>query len=45
MLKKMQNLFLKRVNGKDNHVNISSFEFARVWDGNAKYQTAAGFGH
>jgi len=37
--------FLKRVNGKDNHVNISSFEFARVWDGKAKYQTAAGFGH
>tara|TARA_R100001224_G_C3953019_1_gene126405 strand:+ start:62 stop:634 length:573 start_codon:yes stop_codon:yes gene_type:complete len=37
--------FLKRVNGKDNHINISSFEFARVWDGNAKYQTAAGFGH
>ena len=37
--------FLKRVNGKDNHVNISSFEFATVWDGNPKYQTAANYGH
>jgi hypothetical protein len=37
--------FLKRVNGKDNHINISSFEFARKWDNSPKYQTAAGFGH
>jgi len=37
--------FLKRVNGKDNHINISSFEFARKWDGTPKRQTAAGYGH
>ena len=37
--------FLKRVDGKDNSVRISSFEFAKVWDGSAKYQTAYGFGH
>ena len=37
--------FLKRVNGKYNSINISSFEYARKWDGSAKYQTALGYGH
>ena len=37
--------FLKRVHGNDNSINISSFEYARKWDGTPRNQTAYGYGH
>lgn len=37
--------FLKRVHGKNNSINISSFEYATKWNNEPKYQTAANYGH
>ena len=37
--------FTVRVNGKDNSVKLSSFEYAKKWDGNPTYQTGYNYGH
>lgn len=35
----------KRVDARYNSINISSYEWAKLWDGKPQYETGAGWGH
>lgn len=35
----------RRVDGRNNSININSSEWANLWDGKPQYETAAGWGH
>ena len=42
---KTKNVELTKYASSDNSVKISSFAWARLWDGQPKYQTNAYMGH